>query len=168
MKLPWQKTALGAEAKSASSMMVALSQLGSARWGGRSGEALMRDGYLRNAVAYRCVRMVADAAASVPFTTTHERAGELLARPLPDETGAALLAKVYAHLQLSGNAYIEALRLGDGEAPRGLQALRPERMKAALDARGYAGYWCGQCGDRVWRLQAWLSDRRPGWYAGLA
>jgi len=55
MKLPWIRE----EQKSVSSVMVALSQLGAARWGGRSGEALMRDGYLRNAVAYRCVRMVA-------------------------------------------------------------------------------------------------------------
>lgn len=137
MKLPWQKE----EVKSASSMMVALSQLGSARWGGRSGGALMRDGYLRNAVAYRCVRMISEAAASVPFVTTHEGAQALLGRPLPDETCTDIFAKIYAHLQISGNAYLEALALGEGEAPRGLQVLRPERMKAQLDGRGWVSGW---------------------------
>lgn len=137
MKLPWKRE----EQKSVSSVMVALSQLGSARWGARSGEALMRDGYLRNAVAYRCVRMVAEAAASVPFVTGHEGASGLLARPLPDETCADIFAKLYAQLQISGNAYLEALQIDGDGPPRGLQVLRPERMKAELDGRGWINSW---------------------------
>ena len=133
MKLPWQKE----ETKSVSSLMVALSQLGSARWGARYGEALMRDGYLRNAVAYRCVRMVAEAAASVPFVTEHEGGADLLKQPSPDEAFADIFTKLYAHLQISGNAYLEAMRLGEEEMPRGLQVLRPERMKATLGQRGW-------------------------------
>ena len=54
--------------------LVALAQLGSPVWGGRDAVALMQDGYLRNAVAYRCVRMVAEAAASVPLVTAHDGA----------------------------------------------------------------------------------------------
>lgn len=137
MKLPWKRE----EQKSAASMMVALSQLGRAHWGARSGEALMRDGYLRNAVAYRCVRMVADAAASVQLKTAHERAHDLLDRPLPDETCTDMLAKIYAHLQISGNAYLEGLTLEDGGPPKGLQVLRPDRMKAQIDARGWVSGW---------------------------
>ena len=82
MKLPWQK----GEQRSVSSVMVALSQLGSARWGARSGEALMRDGYLRNA------------AASVPFTVRHDAAAALLERPLPDETCTDIFTKLFPAL----------------------------------------------------------------------
>jgi len=138
MKLPWTK---GEEAKSVSSMMVALSQLGSARWGARSSDALMRDGYLRNAVAYRCVRMVAEAAASVPLVSSQEGVSTLLNRPMPDEAGFGLLETLYSHLQISGNAYVEAVRLEEDEAPKGLQVLRPERMKPLTDARGWISGW---------------------------
>ena len=144
MKLPWQRE----EAKSVSSIMVALSQIGSARWGARSGTALMHDGYLRNAVAYRCVRMVAEAAASVPFVTQHEATAALLARPLPDESCAGTFAKLYAHLQISGNAYLEAMILDDEVLPRGLQVLRPERMKAQLDGRGWVKGWTYTLGQK--------------------
>lgn len=138
MKLPWTK---GKEMKSTSSMMIALSQLGSARWGSRSSEALMRDGYLRNAVAYRCIRMVAEAAASVPLITEHEGTAELLGRPMPDEAGPSLFETLYSHLQMSGNAFVEAIRLDESEAPKGLQVLRPERMKPLVDARGWISGW---------------------------
>jgi len=145
MKLPWIRE----EQKSVSSVMVALSQLGAARWGGRSGEALMRDGYLRNAVAYRCVRMVAEAAASVPFVSGHEGAAALLARPMPGESCSDIFARLYAHLHISGNAYLEALQLGEREAPRGLQVLRPERMKAQLDGRGWIERWTYKVGHKA-------------------
>jgi hypothetical protein len=59
------------EAKSAP-LLVALSEVGAARWGSRDGAALTRDGYLANAIAYRAVRMVAEAAAAVPLVTAHE------------------------------------------------------------------------------------------------
>ena len=155
MKLPWQKE----ETKSVSSLMVALSQLGSARWGARYGEALMRDGYLRNAVAYRCVRMVAEAAASVPFVTEHEGGAGLLKRPSPDEAFADIFTKLYAHLQISGNAYLEAMRLGEEEMPRGLQVLRPERMKATLGQRGWVNSWTYTVGQKSREI---LPDQR-GW-----
>jgi len=145
MKLPWIKE----EAKSASSVMVALSQLGSARWGARSGEALMRDGYLRNAVAHRCVRMVAEAAASVPFLARHDEASALLARPMPEESRTDVFAKIYMHLQISGNAYLEALSLAPEEPPRGLQVLRPERMKAQLGDRGWVNGWSYRAGQKT-------------------
>lgn len=155
MKLPWKRE----EQKSVSSVMVALSQLGAARWGARSGEALMRDGYLRNAVAYRCVRMVAEAAASVPFVTAHEGAKQLLARPLPDETCVDIFAKIYAQLQISGNAYLEALSLGEGETPQGLQVLRPERMKAQLDGRGWVSTWSYKVGHK----ERQIGRNEAGW-----
>ena len=109
----------------------------------------MRDGYLRNAVVYRCVRMVAEAAASVPFVARHDGASVLLGRPMPEESCADVFTKIYMHLQISGNAYLEALSLAPEEAPRGLQVLRPERMKAQLDDRGWVNGWAYMAGQKV-------------------
>ena len=89
----WRKD--GREAKSAPPL-VALTDPGGPNWGGRDSGALTRDGYLRNAVAYRCVRMVAEAAASVPLMTAHEAAARLLRRPAPDLPAAGFLLQ-FAH-----------------------------------------------------------------------
>ena len=51
----------------------------------------------------------------------------LLARPNPRQDGAALLETLYAHLLLAGNAYLEAVTLGD--KVHELYALRPDRIK---------------------------------------
>lgn len=156
MKLPWTKRE---EQKSVSPMMVALSQLGSARWGARSSEALMRDGYLRNAVVYRCVRMLSEAAASVPLVSGHEETARLLAQPMPDEAGPGMLETLYSHLQMSGNGYLEALRLEGDQAPKGLQVLRPERMKPLVDARGWITGWT----YRVERRERRIVRDETGW-----
>ncbi len=149
MTWPWMQAG---ETKTAPSLMVALSQLGAARWGSRDGGALMRDGYLRNAVAYRCIRMVAEAAASVPLVTAHGEAGALLARPMPEESGQALLEATYVQVQLCGNAYVEAVVLGEEEGIAGLQALRPDRMKAELDSRGRVSAWTYMVERRARRI----------------
>ena len=117
----WPFTRRPSEAKSAPSL-VALSQLGEARWGSREGAALTRDGYLANAIAYRAVRMVAEAAASVPLVTDHEGAARLIRRPQPDGVAADLFEAAYSQLQLTGNAFLEAVQL-PGE--RGVSALYP-------------------------------------------
>jgi len=70
------------EAKSALPL-VAVTEIGAARWGSREGAALTRDGYLANAVAYRAVRMVAEAAASVPLVSAQAGAAQLIRRPQP-------------------------------------------------------------------------------------
>jgi len=86
MRWPWQTV----ETRSAQTSFIALASLPGAGWGGQDSGALMRDGYAGNAIAYRCVRMIAEAAASIPLTTNDEDAGALLARPSPDEAGRVL------------------------------------------------------------------------------
>lgn len=126
--------------------MVALTDPGGPNWGGRDGGALTRDGYLRNAVAYRCVRMVAEAAASVPLVTAHEAAARLIRKPAPDVAGAAFLEGVYTQLQLHGNAFIEAVSLpgeegGEEAGIAALYALQPSRVRPVTDGRGWAEGW---------------------------
>ena len=147
------------ESKTAGAPLVALAQLGSPRWGPRSPAALTRDGYLENAVAYRCVRMVAEAAASVPLCTEDGNLADLLARPLPDMDGTSLLQSLHAHLQITGNAYLEAVSLADDEPPGALFVLRPDRMKANTGYNGWIEGWTYEVG----RTRRTIDRTADGW-----
>lgn len=79
-------------------------------------------------MAYWCVRMVAEAAASVPFLTTHEAAARLIRQPVPEMPGPVFLEGVYSQLQLHGNAFVEAVQLpGEEDGIAAFYALRDER-----------------------------------------
>jgi HK97 family phage portal protein len=112
-------------------------------WTPRDYGALAREGFQKNAVVHRAVRLVAEAAASLPLVlsaggreVTDHPLGALTARPNPREGGARLLESLYGHLMVSGNAYLEAVSL-DGGAPRELYALRPDRMRVVPGADGW-------------------------------
>ena len=105
---PWRRRD---ETKSAGRALVALSHPALPKWGARSAAALARDGYLANPVAHRCVRLIAEASASVPPATETPDLAALLRRPAPGCDGTHLLEALYAHLQLSGNAFLEAVTL---------------------------------------------------------
>lgn len=152
MKFFWKR-----EAKSAGGAgpMVALSDLARAQWSG--GAALAREGFERNAVVYRCVRLISEAAASVPFRAgrgANGRSGEalaaLLAQPNPDEGGPDLMEAFYGHLAVTGDAFLEAAVL-DGEV-RGLFVLRPDRMKAIRGVRGRPAGWEHRIGAEARRI----------------
>ena len=122
--------------------LIAFHSVGRAVWTPRNYEALAREGFAQNAIAYRCVRMIAEAAASVPWLL-YERDRELSEHPLlrlldcpnPREGGAELFEAWYGFLQVSGNAYMEAADLA-GEV-RELYALRPDRMRIIPGMRGW-------------------------------
>jgi HK97 family phage portal protein len=122
---------------------VALYGLGRPVWTPRDYGALAREGFQKNAVVHRAVRLVAEAAAALPLVLAsggrelaeHPLLG-LIARPNPREGGARLLESVYGHLMVSGNAYLEAVSLED-EPPRELYALRPDRMRVVPGSDGW-------------------------------
>ncbi len=139
------------EAKaSATAALIAFQSHGAPVWTPRDYAALAREGYARNAVVYRCVRMISEAAASVPWLL-YDGAAEidehpllaLLARPNRGQAGRAFRETLFGHLLVSGNAYVEAVAAeaeGFGEAgarPRELHALRPDRMKVVPGADGW-------------------------------
>ena len=121
------------------SAAVALYGEGRAVWTARDYGALSREGFQRNAVVHRSVRLVAEAAASLPLTLAGADDAhpliELLARPNPREGGMSFLDGVYGQLLISGNAYLEAVEI-DG-TPRELFALRPDRMRVVAGADGW-------------------------------
>ena len=127
---------------SRTSQLVALQSQGRARWTPRDSTALAREGYMKNAVVHRAVRLVAENVGAISWLAYDGDAEhdshpllDLLARPNPRQDGATFLESVVAHLQLAGNAYIEAVTL---EArPRELHALRPDRMRVVPGADGW-------------------------------
>jgi len=129
--------------------IVALDGGGRVRWTPRDYAALAREGYTRNAIVYRAVRLVTESVGGLSFMlqdgarelTAHPLL-DLIARPNPRQDGAAFLENVASHLLLAGNAYVEAVTLpaqDAHEAPhvRELHALRPDRMKVVPGPDGW-------------------------------
>jgi HK97 family phage portal protein len=158
MNLGWPFARTRQESKAAAPL-VALSQLGAAAWGGRDAAALTQDGYLRNAVAYRCVRMVAEAAASVPLVTQHDGAAKLLRQPAPDMAGAGFLEGIYTQVQLAGNAFVEAVQIDGRDGIAALFALRPDSVRPVTDARGWVEAWA----VRERRGERMIRREESGW-----
>jgi HK97 family phage portal protein len=127
---------------SVTSPLVAFHTAGRAQWTPRNYAALSREGFAGNVVGYRCVRMVAEAAASVPLllyvdekeAAAHPLMG-VLQRPNQVQTGREFLEGLVSHLLVAGNAYAELVTLDD--APRELFALRPDRMMVVPSKAGW-------------------------------
>jgi HK97 family phage portal protein len=126
--------------------VIALHTAGRPVWTPRTYAALARAGYMKNPVAYRAVRMVSEATASLIWLL-YDGAAEvdehplltLLRKPNPHQAGAEFFEALYGHLLVSGNAYAEAVTVsgsGEGEV-RELYALRPDRMSVVPDASGW-------------------------------
>ncbi len=142
------------EAKSAAPL-TAISDLRAAQWSSMG--QLAREGFERNAVAYRCVRMISEAAGSVGFRQSSSRAGEaagelarLMARPNGEQAGPDLMETFYGHLVVTGDSFLEAVSI-DGEV-RELFVLRPDRMRALKGPRGWPVAWEHRVGAEARRL----------------
>ena len=137
--------------------LIALSLVGGPRCSGRDYASLVRNGVIQNAVVYRCVRMIAEAAASVPFLL-YEGETELEQHPLlallrsPNarESGATLFERWYAFLQCAGNAYLQATMIQD--EVRELWVLRPDRVKLIEGADGWPAAYEYSANGRTVRL----------------
>ena len=127
---------------SATGALIAFHSAGRPQWTPRNYTALAREGFAGNVVGYRCVRMIADAAASVPLLlyvagveAESHPLKTLLQRPNPVQSGKELLESLYAFLMVAGNAYAELVTL-DGN-PREIFSLRPDRMTVVPSLQGW-------------------------------
>jgi len=135
--------------------VIAFSHIGRPVWTPRDYASLAREGFARNPVVYRCVRLIAEAAASVPLAVFEgaERRddhvlAERLARPNSEQSGPELFEQLYGHLQTSGNAYLEAVDDGPAE----VYALRPDRVQVVPGANGWPAAYDYTVGARSRRL----------------
>jgi phage portal protein BeeE len=123
-------------------------------WSSRDPAVFAREGYAKNAIAYRCVRLIAEAAASAPLKIApHDHPlAALLAKPNPEQTGVELREAFFGHLQVSGNAYLEAAAPDEETPPRELYALRPDRMSVVPGADGWPIGWEHRVGAHTRRF----------------
>jgi len=122
--------------------LLAMHSIGQPRWTARNSASLTREGYERNAVCHRCVRMIAESAAAVPWLMYRGREElidhpllHLIERPNPLDTGVSFIEAIASNLLLYGNAYVESVLL-DGQL-RELYALRPDRMSVQPGKNGW-------------------------------
>jgi HK97 family phage portal protein len=137
--------------------LVTLTSFGDPSWSHRGFASLANEGFARNPVVYRCVRLIAESANRVPLVVseggrqvTEHPVLALLARPNPRESGAELFEYLYAYLETAGNAYLQAV-LADGEV-KGLFSLRPDRVSAVPGPDGYAVAYSYTSGGRTQRF----------------
>ena len=132
------------EVKAVTGSFLTVNGLSSARWSPRDYSAFAREGMMRNAVVYRSVRMISEAAASVPLLA-YQQGNEVDEHPLLDLVlrpdgggtagGAVFLESLYGYLLVAGNAYIDTLVAG-GQIT-GLHALRPDRVRVLAGSDGW-------------------------------
>ena len=134
--------AVPAQKASAAGRMMALQSAGRITWSPRDTASLARNGFAGNPVGFRCVKLIAEAAASLPLLLqdrlqryeTHPLL-ELLRRPNPVQGRAELLEALYAQILLTGDGYLEAVG-HEGDLCE-LYVLRSDRMHLVPGADGW-------------------------------
>ena len=162
-----QARAHAGEAKaSRAGPLIAFQSHGRAQWTPRDYAALAREGFAKNAIVYRCIRMIAEASASVPWLL-YEGAEEidnhpllaLLAAPNRRSDGAGFREALAGHLLTAGNAYVEAVAV-DGMV-RELHLLRPDRMKVVPGGDGWPEAYEYSVAGRAVRFPVAADDLSP-------
>ena len=172
-RLPWRAARAAGPApgvaKGAGGGLVALHAEGAARWTAPGYAGLARQGFMRNPVAHRCIRLISEAASSVPWVLSDGRRAldahpllALLARPNPRQTGADFVETLTGHLLLAGNAYVEGVSAGG--RLRELHLLRPDRVAVVEGPDGWPAAFDYTAGGGRRRIPA---EPGPGRGPGL-
>ena len=128
---------------SATGPVIAYHGAGRVAWSPRDVGSLTRTGFLGNPVGFRCVKLVAEAAAALPLVL-QDRARRyeehpllsLIRRPNGAQGRAELFEALYGQLLLTGNGYLEAVP-DEAGAPVELHVLRSDRMSVVPGADGW-------------------------------
>ncbi len=138
--------------------LIAYGNLGQPVWAPRDYTTFAREGFMQNAIVYRSVRMIGEAAATIPLLLyegdTEIEAHpllDLIRRPSHDHTGTDFFESWYGFLLVAGNAYVEAVAL-DGQL-RELHILRPDRMKVIPGPDGWPEGYEYTAGGQSLRFQ---------------
>ena len=147
------------EKASATGPVIAFHGAGRPAWSARDTGSLMRTGYLSNPVGFRCVRMIAEAAAAVPLVLqSQDKRFEVhpllrvLGRPNPQQGQADFLEALFGQFVLSGDAYVEAVGQAADGAPSELYVLRSDRMKVVPGRDGWPAAYEYSVGARKVRF----------------
>lgn len=135
---------------------------GRVAWSPRDTASLTRLGFTGNPIGFRCVKLIAEAAAALPLVCQDaERRYEihpvvdLIRRPNPGQGKAELFEALYGQLLLSGDGYLEAVSAEPG-LPRELHVLRSDRMSIVPGADGWPVAYDYSVGGRKHRFNMGL------------
>jgi HK97 family phage portal protein len=117
-----------------------------AQWTSRQYAPLVKEGYEKNVIVYRCLTMIARGIATVPWLLyerdtkliTHPLL-QLLQRPSPGESEASFLESIATSFLLSGNAFVHVETDSNG-LPYRLKALRPDRVRVITENGQISAY----------------------------
>lgn len=150
---------VGAQTKASSvGHLIARVVVGRSVWNERDAKKLAMEGYRQNAVAHRCIKLIAACAADIPWQAfagetelpdTHKLLA-LLDRPRRMGNGHTLKEAVCSHLMISGNAYIE--RSTEEPGTMELFTLRPDRTTVVPGADGEIMAYEYRNGGEVFRF----------------
>jgi HK97 family phage portal protein len=155
----WRGRAQAPEHKaSATGALVTFRGGGRAVWSPRDTVSLTRTGFQSNPVAFRAVKLIAEAASALPLILqdrdrryeTHPVL-ELIRRPNAAQGRADLFEALYGFLLLSGNGYLEAVP-GGAALPGEVHVLRPDRMSLVPGADGWPAAYDYAVGGRTHRF----------------
>lgn len=136
------------KASAANSLMTAYSAH-QPRFTPRQYDQLAAEGYQKNVIAYRCIRLISQSAAAVPWVVYKRENGQrtrlqthplidLLRQPNALQGATEFFSAVYGFYLIAGNSYIEAVR--PQHAPPGeLWPLRPDRVRVIPGRHGMPG-----------------------------
>ncbi|MDO5630450.1 MAG: phage portal protein [Paracoccus sp. (in: a-proteobacteria)] len=134
------------ERKASATGRVVAMAAGSGRvvWSARDTGSLTRAGFVGNPVGFRCVKMIAEAAAAVPLICEDRDCRydahpvmDLLRRPNPGQGRAELFEALFGQILLSGDGYLEAVGVTADRVPEELHVLRSDRMNVVPGADGW-------------------------------
>lgn len=148
------------EAKaSATGPVIAFHGAGRVAWSARDTATLTKNGFAGNPVGFRCVKMIAEAAAALPLVLQDgdrrfdvHPVNALLARPNGAQGRADLLEALYGQLMLTGDGYVEAVGGEDG-LPLELHVLRSDRMQIVPRSDGWPVAFEYRVGAKVHRFE---------------
>ncbi|PKP71757.1 MAG: phage portal protein [Alphaproteobacteria bacterium HGW-Alphaproteobacteria-4] len=131
---------------------------GGAVWSPRDVGSLTRLGFTGNPIGFRCVKLIAEAAAALPLVCQDAERRyevhpviELMRRPNPGQGRAELLEALFGQILLTGNGYLEAVATEAG-LPRELHVLRADRMTIVPGADGWPEAYDYTVGGRKHRF----------------
>lgn len=155
-----RRAAAAPEAKaSAAGPVIAWAGSGRVAWSPRDVASLTRTGFAGNPVGFRCVKLIAEAAAALPLVLQDGLRRyedhpllELIRRPNPAQGRAELFEALFGQLLLTGNGYLEAVG-GEGRKPGELHVLRSDRMSLVPGSDGWPIAYEYSVGARTHRFR---------------
>lgn len=123
--------------------------------------AFSREGYQKNVVVFRCIRLLATAAAGIKWEVyqndryvENSPINKLMQNPNPMQGWGSFFESLVAYYLLSGNTYLEGAAPNPNAPPQELWAVRPDLMTIVPNAIGGVGQFVFKTPEmqKVWEV----------------